>query len=72
METKGTILIASSNPDLQAACSRALAPEDFSIQVGESLQDWAEEEKKGNIDVVLLDGEIFQNRREVLFLSELW
>jgi signal transduction histidine kinase len=72
METKGTILIASPNPDLQAACRRALGPEDFSIQVGESLRDWVGEEKKGNIDVVLLDGEIFQNRREVLFLQELW
>ena len=72
METKGTILIASSNPDLQAACHRALAPEDFSIQVGESLQDWASGEKKENIDVVLLDGEIFQNKGEVLYLQELW
>jgi signal transduction histidine kinase len=72
METKGTILIASPNPDLQAACRRALEPGNFFILAGESLQDGAGGEKKENIDVVLLDGEIFQNRREVLFLQELW
>ena len=72
METKGTILIASPNPDLQAACRRALEPGNFFILAGESLQDGAGWEKKENIDVVLLDGEIFQNRREVLFLQELW
>jgi signal transduction histidine kinase len=72
METKGTILIASPNPDLQAACRRALEPGNFFILAGESLQDGAGGEKKENIDVVLLDGEIFQNRREILFLQELW
>jgi signal transduction histidine kinase len=72
METKGTILIVSPNPDLQAACRRALEPGNFFILAGESLQDGAGGEKKENIDVVLLDGEIFQNRREILFLQELW
>ncbi len=72
MEAKGTILVASPNPDLQAACRRALEPAGFFIPAGESLQDWAEGKKREDIDVVLLDGEIFKNKREVLFLQELW
>jgi two-component system phosphate regulon sensor histidine kinase PhoR len=72
MDNEGTILIASPNPELRAACRRALERGNFSIQEGESLQDWAGEEKKENIDVVLLDGKIFQNKREVLYLQDLW
>jgi len=72
MEAKGTILIVSRNPDLQAACRRALEPGNFSIQAADSLQDWAGGTKKENIDIVLMDGEIFQNQREVLFLQDLW
>lgn len=72
MEAKDTILIASPNPDLQAACRRALEPAGFFILAGESLRDWATGGKKEDVDVVLLDGEIFKNKREVLFLQELW
>jgi len=72
METRGTILIASPNPDLQAACRRALEPAGYLILTGESLQDWTGGERKEEIEVVLLDGEIFKNKREVLFLQELW
>lgn len=72
METRGTILIASPNPDLQAACRRALEPAGYLILKGESLQDWTGGERKEEIEVVLLDGEIFKNKREVLFLQELW
>ena len=72
MESKGAILIASPNPDLQASCRRALEPGGFFILAGESLQDWVGAEKEKNVDVVLLDGEIFKNKREVLFLQELW
>jgi len=72
MEAKGTILVASPNPDLKAACRRALEPGNFSIRASASLQDWARGEKNQNIDVVLLDGEIFQDKQEVLFLQELW
>lgn len=72
MKSKDVILIASPNPEVQAACRRALAPEGFSIREVESLQAWTGGGSKGEIDVVLLDGEIFKNKREVLFLQELW
>jgi signal transduction histidine kinase len=72
MEAKGSILIVGRNAGLQAACRRALHPGNFLIQSADSLQDWAEKAKKEDIDIVLLDGEIFQNQREVLFLKDLW
>jgi signal transduction histidine kinase len=72
MGVKGTILIASPNPNLEAVCRRALEPRGFSIQASGSLRGWARGEKEQNIDVVLLDGEIFQNKAEVLSLQKLW
>jgi signal transduction histidine kinase len=72
MEMKGAILIVGRNADLQAACRQALNPENFSIQSADSLQDWAGRAKKEDIDIILLDGEIFQDQREVLFLKDLW
>jgi signal transduction histidine kinase len=72
MEAKGSILIVGRNADLQAACRRALHPGNFSIQTTDSLQDWTERAKKEDVDVALLDGKIFQNQREVLFLKDLW
>lgn len=72
MEKKGTILIVSPKPDLQEACRRTLAGEGYLLLTGKSLQDWSGEDPGVEIDVALLDGEIFQNRREVLFLQTLW
>jgi signal transduction histidine kinase len=72
MKAKGTILIVGRNADLQDACQQALKTGDFSFHWANSLQDWAGKTKKEDIDIVLLDGEIFQNQREVLSLQEMW
>jgi len=72
MKAKGTILIVGRNADLQAACRQALEPGAFSFHSANSLQDWTGKTKEEDIDIVLLDGEIFQNQREVLFLQEMW
>jgi signal transduction histidine kinase len=72
MKTKGKILVISGNPDLQNACRQALKPGDFSVQITDSLHDGIVTAKKENIDVVLLDGEIFHSQRDVLLLQKLW
>jgi signal transduction histidine kinase len=72
MKAKGTILIVSGNADLEAACRKALKGGEFSFHSTASLQEWAGKTKKEDIDIVFLDGEIFQNKREVLFLQEMW
>jgi signal transduction histidine kinase len=72
MKAKGTILIVGRNADLQAACRQALEAGAFSFHSADSLRDWAGKTKKEDIDIVLLDGEIFQNQREVLSLQEMW
>jgi signal transduction histidine kinase len=72
MKTKGKILIVSGNPDLQNACRQALKPGGFFVQTADSLRDGIETAKKENIDIVFLDGEIFDSQRNVLLLQKLW
>jgi signal transduction histidine kinase len=69
---KGSILIISKNKDLEMACRQALKTGDYLFQSANSLEEWAGRKEQENIDVVLLDGEIFQNNREALFLQEIW
>jgi len=72
MKIKGKILIISRNPGLQDASRQALKPGDLLVEVADSLHDGVEKAKNENIDIVLLDGDIFHSQREVLLLQKLW
>jgi signal transduction histidine kinase len=72
MKTKGKILVISGNRYLQDACRQALKPDFFPVQITDSLLEGIETAKNENIDAVLLDGEIFHRKRDVLLLQRLW
>lgn len=72
MKTKPKILVVSDNPGLHDACRQALNPGDFSILIAESLHDGVDTAKREGVDLVLMDGEIFRDQREVLLLQKLW
>ena len=72
MKPKGRILVISGNRDLQEACRQALRLCSLSVQTSETLHEGIERAKREDVDVVLLDGEIFRGQREVLLLQKLW
>ncbi|MCX5909356.1 MAG: ATP-binding protein [Deltaproteobacteria bacterium] len=72
METKGTVLIISGNPDLKAACRQALVPGDFSIRSAHSLQEWAPTTRELDVDIVLLDAATLPESPPPNLLSSLW
>ena len=72
MKTKGKILLISGNRYLRDACQRDLNPDSFPIQISDSLLEGIETAKNEDIDVVLLDAEIFHSKQDALLLQKLW